>query len=697
MKIRKPITPSIVLSGCLILALAMSGCGKRQSSEFEPERWANMQEEQLTRNLENYFSSGELPEGEEKAFIIWAFEKDPDKAEGYIRQYANEVPNLPWYLSDGAWDLVRQRKMETSGRMLNLARELYPNNPDVLGITGVIAYLQGETAIARQLLEEAETWRRNRPIVDFYLGGLLVQSESAADRSRGKAILMELVDGSDSELRELAGLTVLTNMNVPLIRQDLEKLYTILEGDSVFRLENDNLPAEALRVMINRLANIFPERAMNLTELLLQYPDTNVEDLMGAIQIAQILGRAEDSSAYLEQLEADVDFMEQLGADPRLPRIKAIQPFKEEAYDRGVEALSLLLEDSGQAAALQQTFKIILMSDLPISAEEEVLRLYLELPVQSVPDSVGIVNRLINIAPLEKDQWTAYAIESLLGKNPILVGSWLVEIDASKSVIAALEGSTTQLTPDKAIVLINAYIEETLTDKAESTLSATKGLIDPVMEAYLRARVLLQKGELEEALVYWDEAHQGVLGSNRFPLMKNLGILALQLGQPVHAMQSLYTAFSAGIPFNQAQASKLIELTLEYGNLRQSIRIAEYLANRNPDSPLHHNNLAYFRFLAEEAIEESVERMRQLVDEYPDVPQFKLTLALGLVKAGRNNEANRLLKTTDIDWSKTSTRGLLIYAVVLAASDQRTVAEGLLQNLDLDILIPEEKALLEAF
>lgn len=678
--------------------MAMSGCGKRQAAEFEPDRWANMQEEQLTRNLENYFSSGNLPAGQEKAFIVWAFEKDADTAEAYVRQYANTVPNLPWYLSDGAWDLVRERKVETSGRMLSLARELYPNNPDVLGITGIIAYLQGNQELARRLLEEAETWRRNRPIVDFYLGGLLVQSESAADRSRGKAILMNLVNGSDTELRELAGLTVFSNINVPLIPKDLDTLYTTLEADSVFTLGNSDLPPEALRIIINRLANIYPERAFELAELLLQYPETNVEDMMGVIQIAQLLGRAEDSGKYLDQLLANDAFVEQLGEDPRIPRIQAIQAFKEEAYENGLEALAALVQaQEADAAGLQQTFKVILMHELPISTEEAVMRLYIQLPVQNVRDSVGILNRLMNIAPLEKDQWTAYAIDQLLEENPILVGGWLVDMKASESVINALEPRSTNLSPDEAVVLVNAYIEKESTEEAEAILAATKGLMDPVMEVYLRSRVLLQKGDLEEALVFWEEAHQGVLGSNRFPLMKNLGIVALQLEQPVHAMQSLYTAFSAGIPFSPAQATKLIELTLEYGTLRQSIQIAEYLAARFPDSPVHKNNLAYFKFLSEEGVDEAVEVMRKVTEDYPDVPQFKLTLALGLVKAGRTNEANRLLKGTDIDWGKTSTRGLLIYAVVLAASDQRTVAEGLLQNLDMDILIPEEKALLEAF
>jgi tetratricopeptide (TPR) repeat protein len=342
-------------------------------------------------------------------------------------------------------------------------------------------------------------------------------------------------------------------------------------------------------------------------------------------------------------------------------------------------------------------FKSILASELPLSVEGPFLKLYLKLPVDNVPTSISVLSRLVKIEPLETADWIDYAIRNLLEKDPVLVGSWLTDVDASEAVIGTLSAKLPAISPDECLILVNAYLSEEDAAQAQATLDATKGLLDPVVEAYLLSQILLLNGDREGAIVYWDEAHQGLLGSNRFPMMKNLGILALKLDQPVNGMQSLYTALTAGIPFSQQLAGQLIELTLKYGSLRQSTQVAEYLANTYSDSVIHKNNLAYFKFLAEEQVEENVEVMRELVDGYPDVPQFRLTLALGLVKAGRTNEANRLLKSTDINWDTTSTRGLLIYAVVLAASDQRTLSEGLVQNIDMDELIPEEKALLEAF
>jgi tetratricopeptide (TPR) repeat protein len=686
------------LAGSLIISLAFSGCGKKNAEEVEASKWDNLAEEQLTKNLDRYFSSGVLPEGNEKAFLVWAFKNNAEKVEEYSRKYAQGVSNLPWYMSDGAWDMVKEGDVENGLKMLTLAQELFPNDPDVLGITGIITYLRGDSDNARKFLEEAESWRANRPIVDFYLGGLLVSSESAADRARGKAILMKLVGGNDAELRELSGLTLLTNPGVPMIVEDLDLIYASLVEDSVFRADNPNLPVEALRVIINKLARQRPEEAMKLADLLLGNPNVNVEDMIGIIRLGQALKLTEKSGDLLNQLEQNDAFMKLLEEDNRLEELGAIQDFMEESHESGMESLRVIVASpESDAVVLQRSFKTILNNELPISVEGELLKLYLEMPVFHVPTSLNILSRLIQVEPLESETWVAYAIEELLAKDFVRVGGWLTGVDASGAIIKALSTRDTQLTPNEALILINAYISDEKLEQAEVALQESKGLIEPIMDSYFMAQILAGKGEKEEAFVYWKEAQQAVLGSNRFPLMKNLGILALQLDQPVNAMQTLYTAFSAGIPFTQAQAGELIQLTLQYGNLRQAISIADYLAQQFPDSPVHINNLSYFKFLTEEQVEESVEAMRKVVDDYPELNQFRLTLALGLVKAGRTNEANRLLKSTDIDWDKTSTRGLLIYAVVLAASGQESVAEGLLQNLDLEVLIPEEKALLEAF
>ena len=694
---RRPTLSALRILVYLVIAV-IPGCGGGGKEEGSPGKVGSMEESRLKQNLESYFGSGTLPVGEEKQFIVWAFEKDAALTEAYIRNNMDKIANLPWYLSDGAWDLVRARKVETGIRMLGLARELYPNNPDVLGITGIIAYLNGDVETARSLLEEAESWRRNRPIVDFYLGGLLIMSDSMADITRGKAILMKLVAGDDKQLLELAGLALLGNSKVPMLREDFATLYNTLDENNVFRMGNSNLPAEALRIAINRMAPQMPDAAMRLAGLLMEYPNRNVEDLIGMIRLAQTMGDTAKARKYLDELTKSEQFMSDLEDPKRLDRIQAVQSFLEENHEVAIEQLRASITDPDMTSiAIQQTFQTIMSTDLPLDVESQVLSLYLELPVSRVATSLSVLSRLIQIQPLRKEQWIGFAIRELLAQDPALVGSWLVQEDAAELVIKEIGGNLATLTSDQALVLVNAYLSREQPGLARDALDAAADRIDPAIAAYFRARILFQEGDKQAASGHWDEAYQGILGSDRFPLMKSLGILAIQLDKPADATRALYTALTAGIPFTQPEAGKLLELSLENASLRQTLQVANYLVQRYPGEDLHKNNQAYFKFIAEEDVKDNVEIMRKLINEYPDIPEYKLTLALGLVKTGSATEANRLLQGMDIDWQKTTTRGQLIYALVLAASGQTTLAEALRQNIDLSVLIAEEKALLENF
>ena len=698
MKARVLIISAIVLIAGALGAFLLVNRGQAEAATWEQATWEGYSDEQLNRALERLVGAGALPAGDEEAFLVWLFRTHPDTAEGFVRQNAEALANLPWYMSDTAWDLVRARDIQTGLTILGIARQVFPNDPDVLGMTGVVEYLRGNREVARRLLEEAETWRKNRPIVDFYLGGLLVESDRAADRTRGKAILMGLLSGGDTELKQLSGLLLLSNTAVPMIPEDMELIYDTLDKADVFRLDNDNLPIEALRIITNRLAQPFPEKAMALADLLMQYEGTSFEDYIGMIRLAQELEETEKARQFLDAVDGNEAFASLREASVWYKRVNVTQLFMEERYDEGLAAIRAMVENTDtDTLVMQDTFRSILNREMPMSAERELLELYLRLPVQSVRTSLSVLSRLIQIDPLEEERFIRYAIENLLAEESGLVGSWLMGIDAPDEIIAALADRSANLNSEEAVILVEAYLKEEEPALAQQALDAATGIIDPVVRAFLQSRIYLARGNTGDALVYWEEAHQGVVGTNQFPLMKNVGFLALQLDQPVNAMQTLYTALIAGIPFSQEQAGQLIGLTLRYGTLRQSMQVAEYLANNFPGTPLHENNLAYFRFLAEEQVEKSVETMRGLAEEYPDIIQFKLTLALGLVKAGRTNEAARLLKSTDINWQETSNRGLLIYVVVLAATNQRTVAQGLMQNLDMEDLIPEEKALLEAF
>jgi tetratricopeptide (TPR) repeat protein len=656
--------------------------------------WETLSETNRKEAFTDLMSSPIAPQDSRNA-IKWMFLNHPEEATTLLNDAIDFSGRFPKDLSDVALELIREENFSTGMKVLEITRKLFPSDPHVLGMIGIIAYLTNRHDEARKYLEWARTWQRDIPLVDFYLGGLLIQSESTVDRTRGKTLLKGVISAQSPDLKELAGLALLSNRAVPVLKSEFVEILEVLKGLNTFRPDNPNLNALVMRILVNRANELAPGEALPLAMVLIKFPDSTEEDQLATAELAQMQMDIATAGELLnpfqpEDMEEDNPFI------TRVRRLKAIQLLMERNFSEGVEMFRRLVSEMPDSPGLTSSFRVALTADMPLEYLREMLALYLRLDISDPAMSTSVLTKLIEVDPLRQEEWGQYAAENLLSQKPGPIGNWLIRNGFPEKVIDTFSTDLSTLTASESVVLIEAAFAVDNLDLAEAAIAAGRARLDPSMYEFMRARLALENDDLEEAFEHWKAAHNSAIMSQSFPLLQNLGFLALELDQPVTALQSLYTAFSAGISFSQMQAGRLLELTLKYGSLPQSIKVAEFLAERYPDNPVHKNNLAYFRFLAEQDLEQSVETMRELVEANPNVHNYRLTLALGLLKIGRQNEANRLLQSTPINWESTGNRGQLIYAAVLSANNQRVVADGLIQNIDLESLIPEEKALIEA-
>lgn len=680
----------ISLFGCLVALIALWALGTNGNDSFSPEKWEAGSLDQRRALIDTALQQGRLPVGQETKILGWLFTEDPQKAARTLRPFQRSVANLPRHLSDTAWELFLNGSTDSGVAALRLARDLYPNDPDVLGISGVIAYRSGEREAARTLLNEAVSWGLDRPVVTFYLGGLLVQSDSAADRLRGKQLLLKVLESATADYAERAGLALLTNRTVALIPEEIRTVYETLAERNVFTGDNPNLPAPALRLLANRLAPTLPEAALQMAELLLESPDSTQEDHLGFIRLAQDMGEMAKAREWMDKLPEDAL------QSPAGHLLTIVQQFLEEKYSTALQGLRKQVNSNPAQEGLRDAFRSILQRDLPVGTESDILELYLLLPELPYLSALYAVDRLLAISPLQTEEWVQYAIEQLLPRKTLSTGEWLLLKDQAEPLIRELE-ERGELSRDETLALLKAYLQEEQAPQAEQLLQESRSRFDTTIASFFEARVYHQLDQPERAFNAWMDAERGATASDRFPLLKQLGFLALEMGRSINALQTLQTAFSAGMDFSEREAARLLQLSLDYGTLAQTIPIAAYLAEKFPQNPVHINNLAYFHFLDERNLEEGIASMEKLVEEYPERQAYRLTLALGLLKAGSFNKANRLIESGQIDWNEVGERGQLIYAAVLAANDQRVVAQGLLQNIDPENLIPEERALMPSF
>jgi tetratricopeptide (TPR) repeat protein len=372
-------------------------------------------------------------------------------------------------MSQTVYQLLKTGEGEKALALLEIATERFPNDPDVIGIRGVVAALAGQNEAALVLLENAVVWKQDNPLVNYNLGNLLVQSEMVADWIRGKQLLMDVMDCGDIDLVERAGLTLLVNLRIPLLPEEALAIHEQLDALGVFRPDNPRL-SEVARMAIRERMKERPQ------------PDN-------------------------------------------------------------------IVVESGDT-------------------------------------------------------------------------TWPVDWDAS----------------------------------------------------YLQAR-----------------------NNDQFSRIKDLGLLALGEGQNDKAYTALLYVFFAGVPLSGDELGELLELSRTQGSLLETVRVAEGRMRQSPGNLFFINDFLYYRFLAEENVEQTLISAKRQLDAYPQDQSVRLTYALGLLRSGGIKEARGLFEEAPIDFSESGLRGRLIYTVVLAAFGNDVVADALRETIDSEALIPAEEKLLEAF
>jgi len=682
-----------LLIGGLLLFLKLSA--PASSIAFDPDTFAEMPPGEQTRLIDEMLARPALPPGKETAVLKWIFREDHRRGQALLRENAFSLRRLPQHLATAAMELVENQETEAGLKALALARKNFPNDPAVLSASGAVAFLGGRREDARRLLEQAENWRTENSRTDFYLGGLLIDSDNTADRARGKSLLLRVVAEAGGDLPERAGLALLVNRSLPITENEKAELLGVLKTEGTFRTGNPHLNAEVLRVLANIATESRPDMALSLADLLLEYPGSTREDQLGYVDLAQELDNFEAARKRLEELRKLKGFSE--SDQRRIQRLTLLQHVAENRYMEAEQLWDRLTRLSKPGEILAPFIASMLgKAQLSNEAERLFLEKFLELPVRNPNLSISVLNRLMQIRPVQEGRWIDYATREILPLAPVRVAAWLTSMNEQKAVIPVLEEREAPLHPEEKRILLEAYLAEEETAKAGDLLPGLKDNLPSALFAFYETRYHLQNGNLDAALESWNAAHNAALASNALALLKNIGFLAIRMKQPVNALQSLYTAFTAGVPFSRQQASQLQNLTLAHGTLRQTLGIATDLVERYPEDPDLLNNLSYFRFIANEEIDRHIAIMRDLVEDDPGNVSYNLTLSLGLLQSGREREANKVLERSSVAWNDADPRQKMIYAAVLTANGQRVVAQGLLQNLDEEVLIPEERALLDS-
>ncbi|MDQ6765127.1 MAG: hypothetical protein M3Z22_03375 [Verrucomicrobiota bacterium] len=215
--------------------------------------------------------------------------------------------------------------------------------------------------------------------------------------------------------------------------------------------------------------------------------------------------------------------------------------------------------------------------------------------------------------------------------------------------------------------------------------------LDPAVAESFRARNAMGEGSIFDANLHWDRAI-GLAAGDPYKLrfVANFAEQSHATGAGLKAYDQL-ARFPEHAAFAQRGRQRLIEQT---GDATAARTVAERLSTVAPDDVNAQAELVHLNLLLGADVEANLEKAKALAAKYPTRLSFRVTAALGYLRAHDAAGALAQFQAPEpIEWSRTPPSWRAVYAAALAANDQETAAREMLAKVPLDRLNKEEREL----
>jgi predicted Zn-dependent protease len=282
-----------------------------------------------------------------------------------------------------------------------------------------------------------------------------------------------------------------------------------------------------------------------------------------------------------------------------------------------------------------------------------------------------------------------------LGDEALLqLGRWLNRNREFERVLGVLSASKAFTSQDFFLVHLDALAGLGRWADVESALTAKNVPLDPFNIAVYRVRVAKELGQADLVPLYWTQAHRRAAENPQSLLY--LAQYAERIGATEEAIKAWrrLTSFPNTSRMAFLSLVRLIQqASPDLRTLRDTLR---QMSEQFPDDPAPRNDWAYLSLLLGEDIEAARAAATALVQKQPNMLSYRITLALGHLRAGDRPAAAKLLQGFQIDWTATLPGWQAVHAAVLAANGQLEEAGRATKKIPISQLKPQEKALIQA-
>ena len=348
----------------------------------------------------------------------------------------------------------------------------------------------------------------------------------------------------------------------------------------------------------------------------------------------------------------------------------------------GLEALLVLSEVCKMASSREEAGRISeRLGRHPLAGDEQRL--------------LGLTWKL-RCDPDHREQIVTDAVSAFRNGEPerlAVIGRWLNQQQESRRVVDLIPLTVARGNKDLFLVHLDALANLGQWQNLQTLLAGEAPLpVDSTIRRLYEVRTALALGREDESRQHWYDVHQSMRQADPRTVLY-VAQYAERLGRRDDAAKA-YRLLTGMTGAERSGYLGLIRLTEQSGETKELRDQVKELAERFPSEFEPQNDLAYLDLLLNENVTSARESAGQLVKRFPEILAYRTTLALAHLRNGDAAAARTVYREFETDWSNAQPGWHAVYAAVLAASGEQTLALAHAREISTARLRAEERALI---
>lgn len=312
-------------------------------------------------------------------------------------------------------------------------------------------------------------------------------------------------------------------------------------------------------------------------------------------------------------------------------------------------------------------------------------------PAREKRDELAAADLRMQVTPYRRGQIVAEMAASEV--EPATLGRWLLDRQAHKELLGAIPPEKAAASKELALLRLDGLAQAERWAEVEAELEAGRLPAPPLETALYRARAATALNRPRIAELQWKQAEQHA-GKDPRSLLLMAGYAAGAKAWTV--AEAALRNLAAQPEYARRAWEQLLRMAWAANSATKAREVLAEMGRIYPEDLAIQNDLAYVDLLLQREVPEAFGRAESLHRRHPERWAFRATLALGMLRMGRERDALRLLEAENLDWQDAPAGHRAIYAAALWSAGQKAKAMEIRRSIRAEEIRPEEDRLIES-